>query len=263
VRPVDVLPGGFEAARQRMRAFVQDSLARYGEERRHPDRGHGSSGLSPYLHFGHISPHEVFAAIAAQEDWNPGRLGTRTLGKKEGWWGMSAETEAFLDELVTWREVGFNFCARRADHDQYESLPDWAKKTLAEHAQDPRPERYTLAQLDAGGTGDELWNAAQAQLRGEGRIHNYLRMLWGKRILEWAPSPQVALAWMIELNNKYALDGRDPNSYSGIFWVLGRYDRPWGPVRPIFGKIRYMSSAATYRKLDVREYVARWSGSSR
>jgi deoxyribodipyrimidine photo-lyase len=171
---------------------------------------------------------------------------------------MSPAAEAFIDQLVTWRELGYNMAARRDDYAEYSSLPDWARRSLDAHAADPRPHIYPFETLDAATTDDELWNAAQRQLRREGRIQNYLRMLWGKRILEWTAAPQDALAAMIELNNRYALDGRNPNSYSGIFWVLGRYDRPW-PVRPIFGAVRYMSSANTARKLRVREYLARYA----
>ena len=149
-------------------------------------------------------------------------------------------------------------CSRRDDYDQYESLPNWAQQTLAKHADDPREYVYTRDELEAAQTHDPLWNAAQRQLRREGRIHNYLRMLWGKKILEWSPSPQAALDVLIELNNKYALDGRDPNSYSGIFWVLGRYDRAWGPERPVFGTIRYMSSENTARKVRVKDYLRRY-----
>jgi deoxyribodipyrimidine photo-lyase len=150
-------------------------------------------------------------------------------------------------------------CSLRSDYDQYDSLPAWAKQTLAEHADDPRPWVYSLEQLQRSQTHDRLWNAAQRQLAREGRMHNYLRMLWGKKILEWSPSPRAALDSMIELNNKYALDGRNPNSYSGIFWVLGRYDRAWGPERPIFGKIRYMSSDNTARKFSVKRYLENYS----
>jgi deoxyribodipyrimidine photo-lyase len=160
---------------------------------------------------------------------------------------------------VTWRELGYNMCTRRDDFDRYESLPDWARETLADHAADDRDYVYSLEQFESAQTHDRLWNAAQTQLAQEGRLHNYLRMLWGKKILEWTAAPQDALAVMIELNNKYALDGRDPNSYSGIFWVLGRYDRAWGPERPIFGKIRYMSSENTARKLRVKEYLERYA----
>ena len=129
----------------------------------------------------------------------------------------------------------------------------------ARHAADARPEVYTHDEFDRAATHDPLWNAAQRQLRRDGRIHNYLRMLWGKKILEWSPTPEDALATMIDLNNRYALDGRDPNSYSGIFWILGRYDRPWGPERPIFGTVRYMSSENTARKVRVKDYLARYA----
>jgi deoxyribodipyrimidine photo-lyase len=170
---------------------------------------------------------------------------------------MCESAEAFLDQLVTWRELGFNCCAFRDDYDHFESLPAWALATLARHAGDPRPHLYALEEFAACGTHDPLWNAAQMQLVREGRLHNYLRMLWGKKILEWSGTPQEAASVMIELNNRYALDGRDPNSYSGIFWCLGRYDRPWGPERPIFGTVRYMSSANTARKVRVKDFI-RW-----
>jgi deoxyribodipyrimidine photo-lyase len=235
---------------------VRDGLARYVEDRPHPDRA-GGSGLSPYLHFGHVSAHQVFEAVARREGWNPGQLAPRAHGHRQGWWGMSPEAEAFLDELVTWREVGFNFAATREDLDGWESLPAWARATLEAHAADPRRPAYDLAQLEQARTHDPLWNAAQRQLVREGQLHNYLRMLWGKKVLEWSPSPRQALAWLVELNNRYALDGRDPNSFNGIAWVFGRYDRAWGPERPIFGKVRYMSSANTARKVEVRAYLER------
>jgi len=171
---------------------------------------------------------------------------------------MSPEAEAFLDELVTWRELGFNLAHREEDTKTVSSLPDWAQKTLAEHADDPREHIYEGDQFDRAETHDEVWNAAQRQLRTEGRIHNYLRMLWGKKILHWSRSPEEALEIMFELNDRYALDGRDPNSVSGITWCLGRFDRAWGPERPIFGKVRYMTSDSTRRKLRLGEYLARW-----
>jgi deoxyribodipyrimidine photo-lyase len=171
---------------------------------------------------------------------------------------MSDGTEAFLDQLITWRELGFNMCSNGKDHDRFESLPAWANRELSEHEKDPRPFLYSIDELEAAETHDPLWNAAQRELLQEGRIHNYLRMLWGKKILEWSPSPLEALESMIELNNKYALDGRDPNSYTGIFWVLGRYDRPFGPSRPIFAKVRYMSSRSTARKLELDNYMSRY-----
>jgi deoxyribodipyrimidine photo-lyase len=180
-------------------------------------------------------------------------------GGREGWWRLPPESESFLDELITWRELGHGFAFHRDDYDRYESLPGWALQSLEEHAADPREHLYTLAEFEAGETHDPLWNAAQQQLVREGRIHNYLRMLWGKKVLEWTSHPRQALDVLIQLNNKYAVDGRDPNSYSGIFWTLGRFDRPWAPIRPVFGCIRFMSSAATARKMRVKGYIAHYS----
>ncbi len=241
--------GGSGAAEKTFKRFLNSTLRQYPDERNEP-AADGTSGLSPYLHFGHISAHEIFHRIAAAESWSKDSLATKTAGKRSGWWGMSEAAEAFLDQLVTWRELGFNMCATCDDYDRYESLPAWALATLAKHERDRRPTVYSLAEFESARTHDPLWNAAQRQLLSEGRLHNYLRMLWGKKILEWSASPQEALATMIELNNKYAVDGRDPNSYSGIFWILGRYDRAWGPERPIFGTVRYMSSREYGQKAE-------------
>jgi deoxyribodipyrimidine photo-lyase len=183
----------------------------------------------------------------------------KAAGKRLGWWNMSASAEEFLDEVITWRELGYNFTSMRADYDRYASLPAWAVATLDAHACDRRHPRYSLRQFERADTHDPVWNAAQVQLIREGRIHNYMRMLWGKKILEWSSSPRHALQIMVELNNKYALDGRDPNSYSGIFWILGRFDRPWGPERPIFGNVRYMSSDAARRKFHLEGYLEKYS----
>jgi deoxyribodipyrimidine photo-lyase len=202
----------------------------------------------------------VFAALMTQERWTMRSLQKPQGGRKDGWWGASPNAESFLDELVTWRELGYGFCFHRSDYATYGALPSWARKTLEDHASDPRPELYTRAELETAVTGDPVWNAAQRELLAEGRIQNYMRMLWGKKILEWSRSPRIALTTLIELNNKYAVDGRDPNSYSGILWTLGLFDRAWGPVRPIFGTIRYMSSASTIRKLRMKAYMQRWSG---
>jgi deoxyribodipyrimidine photo-lyase len=248
--------GGEESARSVLRQFLDEKLKRYDEDRNDPDE-EGASGLSPYLHFGHISSHEIFSELMNREKWSDRKLALRATGSRRGWWGVSEAAEAFLDQFITWREVGFNFLHHRSDYDRYESLPAWAKRTLAKHARDKREYLYTLDEFADARTHDPLWNAAQRQLVAEGRLHNYMRMLWGKKILEWARTPQEALAVMIELNNRYAIDGRDPNSYSGIFWCLGRYDRPWGPERPVFGNVRFMSSANTARKLRVKDYL-RW-----
>jgi deoxyribodipyrimidine photo-lyase len=257
---VEGVRGGHRAARARLDDFLEGGLPRYGDERNQPQRD-VSSRLSPYLHFGHIGTFELMDALFEREEWSLDRLGGKARGQREGFWGMSSDAESFVDELVTWRELGFNFCHFRPDdYDSYESLPAWAQATLEQHASDDREYLYDLATFEAGRTHDPLWNAAQHQLQREGHIHNYLRMLWGKKILEWTEHPRQALEVMLELNNKYALDGRDPNSYSGIFWVLGRYDRAWGPERPVFGKIRFMSSDNTARKVRVREYIARYDG---
>ena len=256
-----MVKGGTIAAEKRWQNFLKSRLPDNDEFRNEPEKK-TTSGLSPYLHFGHISVHQIFSELVEQQEWNLNRLPDRGDGSRSGWWGMSKSAESFLDELITWRELGYNMCWQRQDYYQFESLPDWAKQTLAEHRNDPRQYVYSLEDFESAQTHDPLWNAAQTQLLSEGRIHNYLRMLWGKKILEWARTPQDALEIMIELNNKYALDGRNPNSYSGIFWTLGRYDRPWGPERPIFGKVRYMSSENTARKFEVKNYVAHYNNSN-
>jgi deoxyribodipyrimidine photo-lyase len=261
--PVDrsVVPsairGGPVQARKRMKEFLDNGFADYGEKRNQPELDI-ASGLSPYLHFGHISVHEVFAEVVRREKWKPEKLAVRADGGRAGWWNMSANAESFLDELITWREVGYNFSSQTDTYDRFESLPPWALKTLKEHTRDEREHVYSLEEFESAKTYDPLWNAAQMQLVREGRIHNYLRMLWGKKILEWSATPKEALVVLIELNNKYGLDGRDPNSYGGIFWCLGRYDRPWGPERPIFGQIRYMSSENTARKVSVNNYIRKY-----
>lgn len=260
VPPVETR-GGTAAAQELLRKFLRDRLPTYADTRNEPAK-QATSELSPYLHFGHISVHQVFSELTTQEGWSPEHLAVRATGSRSGWWGTSQATEAFLDQIITWRELGFNCSQMRKDYDQFESLPAWALKTLRQHAGDERSHVYTIETFERAKTHDPLWNAAQTQLLHEGRIHNYLRMLWGKKIIEWTSTPQKALETMVELNNKYALDGRDPNSYSGIFWCLGRYDRPWGPERPVFGMVRYMSSENTARKFNVRDYIRKYSSLS-
>jgi deoxyribodipyrimidine photo-lyase len=260
--PIAPTTGGPIAGAAVLERFMAERFARYGTERNEP-QDEVASGLSPYLHFGHVSVHDVFERVASHEHWSPERLAKKANGAKEGWWGMGANAESFLDELVTWRELGYADCHHRPnEYWKYESLPDWARATLEKHASDARTHVYSLDEFAAGATHDPLWNAAQGQLRTEGRIHNYLRMLWGKKILEWTRSPREALEILIELNNRYALDGRNPNSYSGLFWCLGRYDRAWGPEREVYGTIRYMSSDNTARKVHVKEYVAKYAGAA-
>lgn len=258
VRPSEDYVGGGSQATRRLEQFVSHSLSAYGDDRNHPDK-RATSGLSPYLHFGHISPHQILSAVFAHESWTPDQASPPN-GKNNGFWNTSEPAEAFLDQLLTWREIGFNMSFRNPkDYDQYDTLPDWALKTLKQHAKDARPAIYSLEQFERAQTHDEVWNAAQRELVTTGVMHNYLRMLWGKMILHWTRTPQDALEILIELNNKYALDGRDPNSYSGIFWTLGRYDRAWGPTRPVFGNVRYMTSDSTRKKLKLKQYLNKFS----
>ena len=260
--PIDALgpasgqTGGSEEAGRRLRRFLERHVGRYHEDRNVPDDDVGTQ-LSPHLHWGHVSGHEIAMAVLEAEDWAPSRLSSDTQGKRSGWWGVSAGAESFLDQVITWRELGWNGAHTIENPMSWESLPEWARDTLEAHADDPRPEVYSLEEFDAARTADPLWNAAQRQLRAEGFIHNYLRMLWGKKILEWSAHPREALEILFHLNDRYAVDGRDPNSITGIMWTLGRYDRGW-PEREIYGKIRSMSSDSTRRKVSVTGYLERW-----
>lgn len=252
------IQGTRNAAVEALDRFISNRFPDYAEKRNHPD-AEKSSGLSAWLHYGKISVFEIVDAVFRLQptDWKTDLISYQD-GKRDGFYGGYPSTDAFLDELITWRETGFHFCHHVPNYDKYESLPDWALETLEEHASDPRSYIYSLEEFEKSQTHDPLWNAAQRQLVQEGIIHNYLRMLWGKKILEWTSHPRIALEYMIELNNKYAIDGRDPNSYTGIFWILGRFDRAWGPERPIFGKIRYMTSESTAKKVDLRGYMKKF-----
>jgi deoxyribodipyrimidine photo-lyase len=192
--------------------------------------------LSPYLHFGHISP--ITLALAVKKSHAP-----------------QADKQAFLDQILTWRELAINFVRFNPDYDNFECAESWAHRTVAKHARDPRPVRYTERQFEHAETHDRLWNAAQMQMVSTGWMHNYLRMYWGKKILEWSSSPAEAYGIAVHLNDKYELDGRDPNGYAGIAWsIVGKFDRPWFE-RPIFGQIRYMSAASTGKKFDSEKYI--------
>jgi deoxyribodipyrimidine photo-lyase len=254
--------GGSAAARERLDDFVRRRLAGYAERRSVPSApasGH-ASGLSPYLHFGHISIQEVAEAVLGPE-WSPEMLRLENRGKREGFFGADPDVNAFLDEALTWRDLGFHWHAtrHRDTRSLATALPPWARATLQLHAGDRRAYTYTLAEWEAGATHDALWNAAQRELRVTGTIHNYLRMLWGKKVIEWSRTPEEAYATLVHLNNKYALDGRDPNSWTGILWCFGLFDRPWAPERKVLGVLRYMSSDNTARKFRLGpyfEYVA-------
>lgn len=253
-KPIEMI-GTREEALERLDKFIDRRLKRYHSHRNHPDTP-AASGLSPWLHFGKISEHEIVLRILELENWEPSML-TPVNGKNEGFFGLSEAAESFFDEVITWREVGFHFAHHRPDYAEFNSLPDWALQTMDEHRQDERKYIYSYEQLDQAQTHDEIWNAAQRQLKEEGIIHNYLRMLWGKKVIEWTPDYETALKYLIDLNNIYAIDGRDPNSYSGIFWCFGRFDRAW-QERPIFGKLRYMASENTFKKISMKGYMKRW-----
>ena len=236
VQPVSVWKGGSKEALRRLKSFLQHKLPYYSRDRNHPELDRTSS-LSPYLHFGHISP--ITVALAVEEAKAPRQ-----------------QKDAFLDQLITWRELSINLAHFNPNYDNFECAEPWAHRTLAQHARDPRPLVYTESQLEHAETHDPLWNAAQMQMVSTGWMHNYLRMYWAKKILEWTPSPTIAHQIAVRLNDKYELDGRDPNGYAGIAWaILGKFDRPWFD-RPIFGQIRYMSGASTGKKFDSKKYIA-------
>ena len=259
VPAVNTTKGGVNEARIRLQKFLNYRLNKYSTDRNNPDKP-AVSGLSPWLHFGHISSYEIIQNVLKRENWGPDSLNHEDTGKgtRSGWWGVSESSESFLDQIITWRELGFNFAYNREDHATVETIPNWAKLSMKEHLNDDRT-IYSLEELERAETHDEIWNAAQRELLRTGQMHNYMRMLWGKKILEWSPSPEIAAENMIYINDKWALDGRDPNSYTGIFWVLGRHDRAWGPERPIFGKVRYMSSESAYRKLKLKNYLQKYA----
>ncbi len=251
------ITGTRKAALGKLGHFVGHSLLEYDEKRNDPDEKK-TSGLSPWLHFGKISEYEIVKTVFEHqpEGWSLDDL-TPNGGKNSGFFNGDDNIQSFLDEVITWREVGFHYAHHVDNYDEFESLPDWAKKTMAEHKDDEREWEYTLEELEFSKTHDEIWNAAQTQLREAGIIHNYLRMLWGKKVIEWTPDHKTALDYLIELNNKYAIDGRDPNSYSGIFWCFGRFDRAW-QERDIFGKLRYMTSESTRKKVKLDQYLSRF-----
>jgi deoxyribodipyrimidine photo-lyase len=236
VSPVGRFRGGTKEALRRLGEFVREKLARYETDRNHPEVD-GTSCLSPYLHFGHISP--VTVAL--------------TLDRADA---PRAAKSAFINQLLVWRELAANFVTYNPNYDNFECGEKWAHKTLGEHAGDPRPYLYSERQLENAETHDPLWNAAQRQMVSGGWMHNTMRMYWAKKILEWSRSPAEAYRIAVALNDKYELDGRDPNGYAGIAWsVVGKFDRPWF-TRPIFGQIRYMSGASTGKKFDSRSYIA-------
>jgi len=289
VPAVSGTPGGSIEAHAVLADFLKFKLDRYAEERSLPDdpKRNSASRLSPHLRHGHISIQEVVEQTLGKK-WTLDEINPQARGRDD-YYCRDANINSFLDEAITWRDVGlqWNF-ARRGQGSGVSSqnkswqnegeqpsfnfethdfsplsskgtlkavLPPWAMATLEKHTGDAREFLYTLEEFENADTHDELWNAAQTELVATGRIHNYLRMLWGKKVLEWTKTPEEAYSILEHLNNKYALDGRDSNSYTGILWCFALFDRPWPPERQVFGNIRFMSSTNTGKKFKLKGYL--------
>lgn len=236
VGPVSAFKGGSIAGQKMLQQFVQGKLSAYDTARNLPDKP-GTSSMSAYLHFGQLGPHTI--ALVVQ--------------------GANAPREArdaYLEEMIVRRELAINFVARNPLYDRLEGCPDWARKTLRERMGDAREHLYSEAQFESAETHDPLWNAAQLEMVVTGRMHGYLRMYWAKKILEWTRTPEEAFEIAVRLNDRYELDGRDPNGYTGIAWAIGgKHDRPWVPARPVYGMVRYMNFNGCARKFDVKAYI--------
>ncbi|UCD52011.1 MAG: deoxyribodipyrimidine photo-lyase [Phycisphaerales bacterium] len=232
VGPVAAFAGGAKEAKRRLRDFIKHKLEDYDSRRNDPNAD-GVSNLSPYLHFGQISPLQI--ALEVREAGGPG-------------------ADAYLEELIVRRELSFNFVYYNERYDSYDALPPWARRTLNYHARDRREYDYCLEEFETAGTHDPYWNAAQQEMVLTGKMHGYMRMYWGKKILEWSASPQEGFRIALSLNNKYELDGRDPNGFAGVAWCFGKHDRAWAE-RPVFGKVRYMNAGGLKRKFDPDAYV--------
>jgi len=238
VAPVSVLfQGGTSQAVKRFGQFIRRRLQSYDQHSNQPQTD-DISRMSSYLHFGQISP--LYLALKIQQAKNA------STGAKA----------AFLEELIVRRELAVNFVEHTRNYDTYDCIPNWARMTLADHQKDQRRVVYNREQLEAADTHDPYWNAAMREMKYTGFMHHYMRMYWGKKILEWSRTPQEGFRTTLAINNKYFIDGRDPNSYAGVAWIYGVHDRAWSE-RPIFGKIRYMAAAGLERKCDVRGYVSK------
>jgi deoxyribodipyrimidine photo-lyase len=238
VPPVAGAPGGPSAARKKLKSFLREKLDHFHDLRNDPTLDY-TSGLSPYLHFGQISP--LYVALEASKK------------------GEGPGLDAFLEELIVRRELAQNFTHYNPQYDQYEGLANWAKATLEQHAGDPREYLYSLEEFEQARTHDPYWNAAQLELVHAGTMHGYMRMYWGKKILEWTADPLEGFDIALYLNNKYQLDGRDPNGFAGVAWCFGQHDRAWGE-RPVYGKVRYMNANGLRRKFKIERYVERITG---
>lgn len=235
VPPSTLFRGGRKEALRRLDEFLENRLRRYAAEKNEPS-AHATSDMSPYLHLGYISPLDIALRVVGAHKQD------------------QAAADAYLEELIVRRELAFNFAWNTERVDTLNVLPDWVLKTLRAHRRDDREHICTRDQFEAAETSDDLWNAAQKELLLRGKIHGYYRMYWGKKIIEWSRTHEEALATMIHLNDKYALDGQDPNTYANILWCFGLHDRPWGE-RPVFGTVRYMGRLGMERKTDVKAYM--------
>jgi deoxyribodipyrimidine photo-lyase len=236
ISEVTWLRPGEKAALRKMKDFMKNGLSLYGAKRNDPSQG-GQSDLSPYLHFGQLSAQRTVLESL------------QTNAHKDS-------REGFLEELIVRRELSDNFCYYNSHYDRFEGFPAWAKKTLDAHRRDKRPYLYTPKQFENAATHDDLWNAAQREMVKKGKMHGYMRMYWAKKILEWTKSPEEALETAIFLNDRYELDGRDPNGYTGVAWSIGGvHDRAWSE-RPVFGKIRFMSRNGCKSKFDINAYIS-------
>lgn len=235
VKRAEDFTGGRSEALNHLKNFIDTHLQHYADARNEPVDNRVSH-MSPYLHFGQISPVEI-------------ALRVRDTTEAE-----SEHVAKFMEELIVRRELAMNFVEYQPRYDQYACLPDWAKKTLAEHAADKRVYLYTFEQLRDAKTHDPYWNAAQTEMATTGKMHNYMRMYWGKKIIEWSQTPELAFEHALTLNNTYELDGRDANSFAGVAWCFGLHDRPW-TRRNIFGSVRYMNDKGLERKFDIKAYV--------
>jgi deoxyribodipyrimidine photo-lyase len=236
VEKTEHFKGGASEVTKRLENFIEDKLPDYPELRNDPTID-CQSNLSPYLHFGQISP--IYTALKIL-DAN----------------ASAASKEAFLEELIVRRELAVNYVQYNENYDYFAGLPDWAKRTLWSHKSDPREYLYSLSELENAETHDPYWNAAQNQMRVTGKMHGYMRMYWGKKLIEWSKTPEIAFNTALHLNNKYELDGRDPNGFAGVAWCFGKHDRPW-KERLIFGTVRYMNENGLRRKFDADKYIAK------
>jgi deoxyribodipyrimidine photo-lyase len=261
VKPASDMIGGSKIALEKLNYFIKNNLNLYGDNRSNPHSPKLTpvSAMSPYLHFGHISVETIIARCLnadEKETWAPDKLNIDAKGDKDAFFGKNKSLNSYFDELITWRDIGYLlFWPKKEFNKDLRILPEWIQKILIKHATDKRDYLYTRKELEAAKTHDPLWNAAQKELIITGRMHNYMRMLWGKKVIEWSKTYKEAFDTLEEFNNKYAYDGKNPNSYTGILWCFGLFDRPWFPERNVHGNLRYMSSDSTKKKFRMMEYL--------